>query len=381
MAVDLLDLAKGYFTPSTISRIAETIGETPAATQKAIEVAVPTLAGVACNQASTPSGASNLFSLLGPSKLDPGLLTNFTNLLGSATGADTLMRSGSTLIEGLLGNNAGGITNLIANAAGIGGPSASSLLSIIAPLFFGLLGKHAAAQNLSTSGLSGLLSSHRDTIQRMAPPGLASILGAGSMSNVCGAPEPAARPIAYQEPVKAKGFPWAWAVPLVLLIGLVPLYRSCSAKNALASINLPCGTVLSLERDSFNYNLANFMLKGSDSELPKRIVFDHFNFDTASKQLTPDSTPTFTNLVAIVKCYPNMQIQLDGYTDNTGDPAANKTLSLDRANTVKSLLVNAGVDAGRISTEGWGQEKPIASNDTEDGRAKNRRTELVVTKR
>jgi OmpA-OmpF porin, OOP family len=380
MAVDLLDLAKGYLTPSTVSKIAETIGENPAATQKAIEVAVPTLAGVACNQASTPSGATKLFSLLGPSKLDPGLLTNFTSHLGGGAGSESLMRSGEELISGLLGNNAGGVTNLIANAAGIGPRSASSLLSIVAPLFLGLLGKHAMSQNLSTSGLSSLLSSHRDTIQRLAPPGLANILGAGSMANLCGAPEPVARPIAYPEPAKS-GFPkWILALPL-LLVGLIPVYRACSVKSLLANVNLPCGTVLSVERDSFNYNLANFMLKGSDSELPKRIVFDHFNFDTASKQLTPESTPTFTNLVAILKCYPNMQIQLEGHTDNTGDPASNKTLSLDRANMVKGLLVNAGIDGSRISTDGFGQEKPIASNDTEEGRARNRRTELIVTKR
>jgi K(+)-stimulated pyrophosphate-energized sodium pump len=123
------------------------------------------------------------------------------------------------------------------------------------------------------------------------------------------------------------------------------------------------------------------MLSGSDSEMPKDIVFDHLNFDSATTRLTPESDPTVTNLTSIMKCYPAMRVRLEGYTDNTGDSAANKQLSLDRANAIQALLIQGGVDPARISTDGWGDEKPVASNDTEEGRAKNRRTELVVVSR
>ena len=137
----------------------------------------------------------------------------------------------------------------------------------------------------------------------------------------------------------------------------------------MASITLPCGTVLSVEEGTFNYNLANYMVKGSDSELPKNFVFDHLNFDTATTRLTPDSNPTVTNLIAIMKCYPNMQVQLEGHTDSTGDAAANKQLSIDRANAIRDLLVQGGIDSARITTTGYGADKPIASNDKRrDGR-------------
>jgi len=72
---------------------------------------------------------------------------------------------------------------------------------------------------------------------------------------------------------------------------------------------------------------------------------------------------------------------LEGYTDSTGDAAANKKLSLGRAAAVKSLLVAGGGADSRITTAGFGLENPIASNDTEDGRAKNRQLELAVEKR
>jgi outer membrane protein OmpA-like peptidoglycan-associated protein len=94
--------------------------------------------------------------------------------------------------------------------------------------------------------------------------------------------------------------------------------------------------------------------------------------------LTPESVQTVTELVAILKAYPAATVQLVGHTDSTGDAEANKKLSLDRADAVKDLAVKGGIDASRLSTAGYGQEKPIASNATEEGKAKNRRLELVV---
>lgn len=205
------------------------------------------------------------------------------------------------------------------------------------------------------------------------------------MSNLCGAPAPVERPVAYAEP-KSNWMKWAWVLPLLALLFLIPTIRSCSTPTVasgpkLASIALPCGTTLSVEEGSFTYNLATFMVKGTDTELPKRIVFDHLNFDSGTTRLTPESNQTVADLVAILKCYPNSTYLLEGHTDSTGDPVANKKLSLDRADAIKGMLVQAGVDASRISTDGWGQEKPIASNDTDEGKAKNRRTEIVVVKR
>lgn len=382
MAVNLFDLAKDYLTPDAISKIASVVGESPAGTQKALDTAIPTLAAVACNRASTPSGAAGLLNLISPGKLDPGILTNFAGLLGGGSSTDGLLKTGAGLISALLGANAGGVSNLIAKAAGIGFPASSSLLNLAAPLVLGLLGKQVAANGLSASGLSSFLSSHRDTILRNVPQGLAGELGLGSNASLCAAPE-SVRPVATvvaPEPQSSRW--WLWLLPLLaLLLGFLG-YRSCSGpKSSLASLSLPCGTVLSVEENSFNYNLATFLMKGSDSELPKRIVFDNLNFDTASTRLTPESNPTVTNLIAILKCFPNSQILLEGHTDSTGDAAANKKLSLDRSNAVKDLLVAGGVDGARISTDGWGQEKPVASNDTDEGRARNRRTELIVNKR
>jgi OmpA-OmpF porin, OOP family len=386
MATNLLDSAKSLLTPDVVSKVSSLIGETPAKTQQALGVAIPSLAGVICNEASTPGGAAKVHSLITDAQIPGEMLTNAGSILAGGPATQGLMKTGSGLITSLLGDRAGAVANLIASSTGTQFSSASSLLNVVAPLLFGIIGRHMTSAGIGASGLSALMSGHRDSILAAVPSGLGSALGLGSNANICGAaPVPSVRPTAIPE-VEKKGFPiWGWLLPLLVLAAALFAWRSCSNPGVqgprMASISLPCGTVLSVQEGMFTYNVANYMMKGSDSELPKRFVFDHLNFDSATTNLTPDSNQTVTDLVAIMKCFPNMNIQLEGHTDSTGDADANKKLSVDRAEAVKAMMVSAGVDPNRISTAGWGQERPIASNDTEDGKAKNRRTELVVTKK
>jgi outer membrane protein OmpA-like peptidoglycan-associated protein len=384
MATNIIEVANSLFTPDVVSNISSLIGETPAKTGQALGTVVPTLAGVACNEASTPGGASKLFSLISSTKVPDEMQTNLAGLLAGGTARDSLLNTGSSLISSVLGDRAGAVAKLVADSTGIRFSSASTLLNLAAPLFFGVLGRHLTTSGITASGLSSFLSGNRDNVLRAIPSGLGNALGLNSDSNICGAaPVPAVRPVAVAEAEK-KGFPiWWWLLPLLLIIAGLLWWRSCNAPAGpkMASITLPCGTKLSVEEGLFTYNLANFMLKGSDSDLPKTFVFDHLNFDSATTNLTSESQPTVTDLIAIMKCYPNMSVKLEGHTDSTGDPQANKTLSLNRAEAVKALLVAGGIDAARIDTGGWGQEKPIASNDTDEGRAKNRRTELTVVKK
>jgi OmpA-OmpF porin, OOP family len=155
--------------------------------------------------------------------------------------------------------------------------------------------------------------------------------------------------------------------------------RETAAK--MANLELPGGVKISVPEGSFNYSVYQWLTSTTDTAVPKRFVFDNLNFDTGSTKLTPESVPTIESLVAIMKAYPNVQFQLEGHTDNTGDAVANNQLSTDRANAVKGMMVKTGIAEGRISIAGYGQDKSIASNDTEEGRAKNRRIELVIVRR
>ncbi len=84
-------------------------------------------------------------------------------------------------------------------------------------------------------------------------------------------------------------------------------------------------------------------------------------------------------MAAILKAYPKVKIKLGGYTDNTGDAAANLQLSDQRAKNVMAELEKLGVDPSRLEAEGYGDEHPVADNNTEEGRQLNRRISLRVT--
>ena len=87
------------------------------------------------------------------------------------------------------------------------------------------------------------------------------------------------------------------------------------------------------------------------------------------------------NLVEIMKCYPSLELKIGGYTDNTGDAAHNLKLSQERANSTKAELIALGVAASRLAAEGYGEQFPVAGNDTEEGRQRNRRTDVSITKK
>jgi len=101
------------------------------------------------------------------------------------------------------------------------------------------------------------------------------------------------------------------------------------------------------------------------------------NFETAKAEILPQSRPVIDEIVSLLKNRPNLRVGVEGHTDNTGTPASNKTLSEARAKAVAAAIIAAGINATRIEAAGFGQERPIADNRTEEGRAKNRRVEIV----
>ena len=111
----------------------------------------------------------------------------------------------------------------------------------------------------------------------------------------------------------------------------------------------------------------------------KRFRLSNLYFDQSSTKIKDQSFGQLDKLVKTMKLNPKMKIEIIGYTDNNGDPRRNEDLSYFRANVVSNYLFNKGVAANRIKVIGMGQEEPIAPNDTEENRIKNRRVEFVIT--
>lgn len=106
--------------------------------------------------------------------------------------------------------------------------------------------------------------------------------------------------------------------------------------------------------------------------------FDRLTFDTGKATLQPSSQEQLQNVAAILKAFPQVKVKVGGYTDNVGNKAANQKLSGERATNVMNELVKLGIAPDRMKAEGYGEQYPVGSNDTEEGRAKNRRISLRV---
>ncbi|HEY4966263.1 MAG TPA: OmpA family protein [Puia sp.] len=163
--------------------------------------------------------------------------------------------------------------------------------------------------------------------------------------------------------------------------------------NYLTTLPLGKDYAFNVNRKGYLFFSENFMLThgSADStyqmdiplqpiEANASIILKNIFFDINKYDLKPASQIELDDLIKLLKENPLVTIQINGYTDNVGKPADNLLLSENRAKSVVSYLTSKGIDPKRLSYKGYGEAQPVSPNTTEEGRAKNRRTELKVLK-
>ena len=134
-------------------------------------------------------------------------------------------------------------------------------------------------------------------------------------------------------------------------------------------------TIHMIEKEAMKQDItASGLMKALESD--GHVALD-VRFATSKADILPESKPVLDQMIALMKENPSLKVSIEGHTDGAGNAAANKSLSEKRAQSVVAALKAAGIAADRLTAAGWGSEKPIADNKTEEGRAKNRRVELV----
>jgi outer membrane protein OmpA-like peptidoglycan-associated protein len=164
-------------------------------------------------------------------------------------------------------------------------------------------------------------------------------------------------------------------------------------KNGSFLVVLPSGKNYALiaEKDGYLYHSEHFALEEAVErntytkhillepiKAGKSVVLKNVFFDTDKFELKDASKTELNKLAQLMKENESMRIELSGHTDNQGNASANMVLSENRAKAVYEYLMNKGIDPKRMTFKGYGSTKPIADNNTEIGRAQNRRTEFMV---
>ena len=160
------------------------------------------------------------------------------------------------------------------------------------------------------------------------------------------------------EETKKKGLSiWAWLLPLLLLLALL-IYFLTRHPAAQSAAPAPAPAVAAAPAPAAMPNLGTI------------------HFDTNQATLTPEAQNTLRQAADYMKQNPGAHLRVEGYTDSTGAPAHNASLSDQRAYSVANFLKAQGIEGSRLTGGGFGQAEPVASNATTSGKADNRRVEL-----
>ena len=384
----LLDQARDAAHPGLVRTVSGLIGASEAITDAGFATAIPTLLAGVVTTASTPAGAHWVRSIISERGYGPATLERLPVTLTGGRPTERMIISGRHLLASFFGSKQDDVADTVARSANLPASAARRLMCIAAPIVMSVLGREVAAHQLDWAGMMNYLAGQRASIAHVTPPALASMLGlhAGDADNGDGD----GLDVSASEPSRLG----AWLLPVVAaLVGFSLVFvmhppwgdGSKPVPSALPrqfqALTLPTGERLDVRVGSFLSKLNAYLAGTIDTSVPRRFVFDDLAFEPGSADLTARSRQAVDALSRTMNAYPDMRLNLEGFTDAIGDPAANKDLSFDRTHAIKERLVERGVAPERVHTQGFGSERPVASNDTEEGRAQNRRTEVVVTSR
>jgi OOP family OmpA-OmpF porin len=395
MAGSILESLMGMLSPQVVGPVASQLGESTDTVQRGLQTgSAALLAGLAA-KVGQPGFLGQIFSLVTNPANTSSALSGVTSNLGSLASGVTnspIANLGSQFLSNIFGSNLSNVTDTIGRSTGLASGKAGALLSMAAPLVLGVLGQHVRQNGSSAADLGNTLKAEAPSFQKFLPAGLGSLLG-GASNLVTAAPAK----------VAAAGNRWLWPLVLLAVLVLAALWffnrskepvsnavqtaadTGASAASALGDFlktKLPDGVELNIPQFGIESKLISFLNDPSKpADTTTWFNFDRLLFDTGKATLQPSSQEQLGNIAAILKAYPNAHVKIGGYTDNTGDPAANLALSDARAKNVMDALVAAGIDSSRLESKGYGDQYPVGDNSTEAGRAQNRRIALLVTQK
>ncbi|WPU64836.1 OmpA family protein [Peredibacter starrii] len=420
---NLMGLSQTFTSPDVVRRFSMLLGESEEKTRAGLKTAIPTLLMGIADKGATPEGAQKIANLAANHPLDPNSSANDLT--------ETNLPEGNTVLNGIFGSGLTPMISRLGNFTGLNTSSVAKMLGLATPLVMGVIGNKVKKDNLNADGLMGFFGQQKYALAGLLP----SSLGGGAAAT-------SARGLGVR-PYKTVGTKRYWffaaLAVLAVLIGLwfksnntidqIPKAAITPTSPNVSSMpettNVPAGTTSNttaadLNSDTVNTSaaapertaapapataqptakgqeatsiaasgttgaaalseLSAFLKAGDAAAVPKRFSFKNLVFASSAAKLMPGAEAELDLIANAMKENGTATATIEGYTDNSGNAAANQILSENRAKEVKKQLVSRGIAENRITAVGKGSEGPIAPNETIEGRALNRRIEFVVTK-
>lgn len=396
MATTVLNSVMDMFDSDGLSSLAGRLGTSESAVSSGIASSIAAMLGGLARNANDPASLNQIFDLVDHSREDVSVSSLASAAFSPAGGASAMspvIETGKRFLSMIFRDKEASVNDAVARQSGLGGGVVPQLLGMLAPILLSVLSRRVHEGHLNPSSFRSELLGEASSLKHLIPAGLASLFSDTSAAVASGAHET-------KEAVrKSAGWMWPAILAALVLFAIIWAFRGSSApdvsttassvgsavKSGIASLGdfvhrtLPGNITLRIPEFGMEGRLLAFIQSNQNPSKETWFDFDRLVFDTNSATLRPESQEQLENIASILKAYPAVKVKIGGYTDNTGDAAANMTLSRARANSVMGELAKLGVASGRLEAEGYGSQHPVADNSTEEGRAKNRRISIRVT--
>lgn len=346
MALNLLESAteltgNNGFTAAA----ARLVGETPAATKSALGYMMPaTIAGLA-KQAETPEGASNMMETLA-SAPGVGELGDFATL---GNRANTLVSWGASFAKRIFGDRTPPVANAVASLSGVKPESVSTLFFVTLPMILAFLKQHVAANGLDANGLRQVLAGQLTAVQPRLDPRVAAAAGVAPSASwepsreTTRPPAPTISPVTTQRPSGLRRLvPWAALAAAALLVFSLLRNRPNAAPPVTAVAPDTTAAITPAAPNSTTTSPGE-VAPTATAALPLAV-----HFDVSSANLSPTDQQSLTAIAQAIT-QNGAHVDITGYTDPTGNHAANVELAKNRAVAVRNALESAGVPAAQIN--------------------------------
>jgi outer membrane protein OmpA-like peptidoglycan-associated protein len=341
----------------SLGGIADALGESDQTVSRGMQSAIGTVLGGMASKWDNPGLLRKVLDMV-PSGIGGPTWTNLAG--GVADPSSPLMSAGRGMLSTLFGSSEGMLTRALGAGTGLQPGITSSLLTMAAPMLMSFLGRRVRDEGMNMGGLGNLLQREIPAIRGVVPAGVSELLWPHERETA------ATSPVVAQSVVAEKASAARWLVPLVLLALIPALWLLTRTHRPTVSIPTPTGA-------------ANRVIPEAPEIgkpiLPRKV---DLYFDTGSSKLRPDSVVKLQEFAAALPAAGILDVTVSGYTDNVGSAASNMRLSQARADTVKSDLIRKGIASDRLTSQGYGEENPVADNLTAQGRETNRRVSVEV---